>query len=196
MAGIPGGAGGGAPKTIGDIIGERLLSALEEQEERLDTQLHEMDKMDDDEIERMRRARMEQLKKVSRQKSEWLAAGNGEYREVDDQKRFFEELKPSARAVVHFFRPSTRRCEILDKHLSILARKHVETKFVRVNAERCPFLVDRLKIWMLPTLVLIKSGRTDHSIIGFDEMGGRDDFTTEELERLLLKYELVLESFC
>ena len=34
----------------------------------------------------------------------------------------------------------------MDKHLAILAPKHVETKFCKINAEKCPFLTDRLKI--------------------------------------------------
>ena len=112
------------------------------------------------------------------------------------RKRFFEELKGSSRAVVHFYRPTTRRCEIIDKHLHLLAAKHVETKFLRVNAEKSPYLTEKLHIWMLPTLVCVKEGKTDHSIVGFDEMGGRDNFTTEELEGLLLKYNAVLEAYC
>jgi hypothetical protein len=88
------------------------------------------------------------------------------------------------------------RCEIVDSHLATLARKHVETRFIKVNAEKSPFLCERLKIWMLPTIVLIKEGRTDHSIVGFEELGGRDSFTTEDLERLLLKHEVILEQFC
>jgi hypothetical protein len=195
MASAAGGAGEG-PRTIGDVVGERLLTMLEAHEEALDNEIHALDRMDEDAVERMRRDRLEQLKRVAKQKQEWLAHGHGTYREVDDQKRFFDELKTTARAVVHFYRPSTRRCEILDRHFDTLARKHVETKFLRVNAERSPFLVERLKIWMLPTVVCIKNGRTDHSIVGFDEMGGQDNFTTEDLERLLLKYEVVLETFC
>jgi hypothetical protein len=188
--------GPAAPTTIGDVIGQRLLTALEAQEEKLDQEIHKLEAMDEDEIERLRRSRMDQMRKLQSQRAEWLSHGHGEYREVQDQKRFFEELKPSPRAVVHFYRPSTRRCEIFDKHLSILARKHVETKFLRVNAEKSPFLTERLKIWMLPTVVLIRDGKTDHSIIGFDELGGNDDFSTELLENILLKYGIVLESFC
>ena len=96
---------------------------------------------------------------------------------------------------MHFYRPTTRRCEILDKHLGLLARKHMETKFMRVNAEKSPFLCERLGIWMLPTVVIINAGKTEHSIVGFDEMGGNDAFHTEELERLLIKYGNVLEAF-
>jgi hypothetical protein len=130
---------------------------LQSAEEQLDEQLHVLDKLEksEDDMERLRRSRLDQLKKMQNQKAEWIAAGHGEYRECDDQKRFFDDLRNSPRAVVHFYRPTTRRCEIVDKHLGLLARKHLETKFVRVNAERCPFLCERLNIWMLPTIVLI-----------------------------------------
>jgi hypothetical protein len=69
--------GGGA--NIGEIVGQRLLSALEAAEEQLDDQLHRMDKVehDEDEMERIRRARLDALKRTTKQKSEWLAAGHG-----------------------------------------------------------------------------------------------------------------------
>jgi hypothetical protein len=60
--------------------------------------------------------------------------------------------------VVHFYRPTTRRCEIVDKHFYALAAKHMETKFLRVNAEKAPFLVEKLHIWMLPTIVCVQNG--------------------------------------
>jgi hypothetical protein len=183
-------------ESIGEVFGQRLLSVLEAEEEKLDNELHKLERMDEDEMESLRRQRMDHMRKVASQKSAWLAAGHGEYREIDDQKRFFDELKAAPRAVVHFYRPTTRRCEIIDRHAHVLARKHVETKFLRVNAEKAPFIAERLKIWMIPTIVLIKEGRTEHSIVGFDELGGRDDFATEDLERLLLQHGAILESFC
>jgi len=184
-----------AAPNVGDVVGERLLGMLQSAEEQLDEQLHVLDKLEksEDDMERLRRSRLDQLKKMQNQKAEWIAAGHGEYRECDDQKRFFDDLRNSPRAVVHFYRPTTRRCEIVDKHLGLLARKHLETKFVRVNAERCPFLCERLNIWMLPTIVCIVNNKTEHSIVGFDEMGGNDNFQTEELERLLTAYKALLE---
>jgi hypothetical protein len=159
-------AGGGAdgPRTIGDVIGERLLGVLEAEEEKLDRKLQALEDMDEDDVERLRARRLDQMKKFAKQKSEWLANGHGEYRECDDQKRFFDELRAAPRAVIHFYRPSTRRCEIIDKHFYALAPKHIETKFLRVNAERSPFLAERLHIWMLPTIVCCRDGKTDHSI--------------------------------
>lgn len=170
--------------------------ALEAAEEKLDEKIDKLDKLDEDDVERLRRQRLDQLKRAQKQRQQWSAQGHGDYTEIVDEKTFFGDLKKEQRAVVHFYRSATRRCEIVDSHLATLARKHVETRFIKVNAEKSPFLCERLKIWMLPTIVLIKEGRTDHSIVGFEELGGRDSFTTEDLERLLLKHEVVLEQFC
>lgn len=194
MAGM--GGAGGAPN-VGDVISEAILKTLEKAEEKLDRELERLDERpDEDELERLRRERLDQLRKVQTEKAKWLAQGHGDYRDCVDQKQFFEELKKETRAVVHFYRPSNRRCDIVDAHLRVLSRKHVETKFMRVDAERSPFVAERLKIWALPTIVLVKDGKTDHSIIGFDEFGGRDDYTTETMERVLLAHGLVLESYC
>lgn len=196
MAAAGGGGGGGeGPKTVGDIIGETLLRTLEAAEEKLDDKLAKMERMDEDEYEKILARRREQMRRVAAEKTKWMAAGHGDYRDCGDQKSFFDELKKESRAVVHFYRPSTRRCEIVDKHLALLARKHVETKFMRVDAERSPFLAERLKIWALPTIVLVKDGRTDHSIVGFDDFGGRDDFPTEAMEAVLLAHKVIMESF-
>ena len=49
----------------------------------------------------------------------------------------------------------------------------------QINAEKSPYLVERLKIWMLPTLALIRQEKTVDYVVGFDDMGGKDDFSTE-----------------
>lgn len=90
--------------------------------------------------------------------------------------------KKSPNIVVHFYRDSTERCKIVDKHLQILAKKHIEAKFCKVNAEKSPFLTQRLRIKVIPTVALIKDNKTKDYIVGFDDLGGRDDFSTEMLE--------------
>lgn len=54
-----------------------------------------------------------------------------------------------------------------------------EVELLQINAEKAPFLVERLKIWMLPTLALVKQEKTTDYVVGFDELGGKDDFQTE-----------------
>lgn len=50
---------------------------------------------------------------------------------------------------------------------------------MQIHAEKSPYLVEKLKIWMLPTLALIRQEKTVDYVVGFDDMGGKDDFTTE-----------------
>ena len=102
----------------------------------------------------------------------------------------------------HFYRDDFFRCKVIDKHLNILARKHMETKFCKINAEKCPFLtgilnevlfiyqyrfliqlsVERLRIKTLPTLALVKDAKTKDYVVGFTDLGNTDEFTTEMLE--------------
>ena len=85
----------------------------------------------------------------------------------------------------------TPRCQIVDAHFERLAPNHVECRFVKIDAEKNPFLVERLGIILLPTIVLIKDGKTDHAIHGFDEFGGIDDFRTEDMAFVLSNYGMI-----
>lgn len=55
--------------------------------------------------------------------------------------------------------------QVMDKHLSILAKQHIETRFVKINAEKSPFLAEKLKIIVLPTLALIKNAKVDDYVV-------------------------------
>ncbi|XWS62977.1 hypothetical protein CRYUN_Cryun06bG0057000 [Craigia yunnanensis] len=95
------------------------------------------------------------------------------------------------RVVCHFYRENWP-CKVMDKHLSLLAKQHIETRFVKIHAERTPFLAERLKIVVLPTLALIKNAKVDDYVLGFDELGGTDEFGTEDLEERLAKAQVIL----
>jgi len=122
------------------------------------------------------------MKKVASQKESWKAQGHGVYSEITEEKEFFDVCKKSKNVICHFYRDSTFRCKIVDKHLEILARKHLETKFVKISVDRAHFLCDRLKIHILPTIACISDGKTKDYIKGFDDLGGHDEFSTEMLE--------------
>jgi hypothetical protein len=53
----------------------------------------------------------------------------------------------------------------MDKHLSILAKQHVETRFVKVHAEKAPFLTEKLRIVVLPTLALVKNTKVEDYVV-------------------------------
>ena len=43
---------------------------------------------------------------------------------------------------------------------------------------------------MLPSIVLVKEGKTEYTVRGFDELGG-EDFDTDRLEALLSFREII-----
>lgn len=160
-------------------IASKVMEVTQAMEAELDREIERLDKMDDDDMEALREKRLQQLKRENDQKRDWLQKGHGEYLEISSEKEFFAECKDSPRVVVHFYRPTTVRCEIVDKHLKLLAGKHLETKFVKLNAEKAPFLTERLHVKVIPTLLTFKDSVTNDRIVGFDELGGTDDFSTE-----------------
>ena len=99
--------------------------------------------------------------------------------------------KKSENVVCHFYKDDSFRCKILDKHLAALAPKHVETKFCKIDATKCPFLTDRLKIRVIPTMAVIKDSKTKDYIIGFTDLGNTDEFSTEMLEWRLARSDII-----
>ncbi|KAF4694542.1 Thioredoxin domain-containing protein 9 [Perkinsus olseni] len=97
-----------------------------------------LDNLKEDDIEEIRRKRLEEMK--------------------EDYKASLA-AKDSRLMVCHFYRPTTWRCQIVDKHLTVLAEKYIGTRFVKINAEKSPFLCDRFRIMMLPTMMLVKDGK-------------------------------------
>ncbi|EER14241.1 hypothetical protein Pmar_PMAR029307 [Perkinsus marinus ATCC 50983] len=179
-------------RTVGDMLADTLITAMKEKEEQLDKEIEKLDNMKEDDIEEIRRKRLEEMKEDYKASLELRSKGHGEYKELHSEREFFEAAKVSKLMVCHFYRPTTWRCQIVDKHLSVLAEKYIGTRFVKINAEKSPFLCDRFRIMMLPTIMLVKDGKTEHSVIGFDEFGGRDDFDTDAIEESIYNNLIVV----
>lgn len=80
----------------------------------------------------------------------------------------------------------------MDKHLKLLTPKYFDTKFICIDAENCPFFVTKLGIKVLPCVILFRDGVAVDRIVGFQELGGVDDFATKALESRLLKADLLV----
>eukprot|EP00095_Tigriopus_kingsejongensis_P007907 maker-scaffold132_size323655-snap-gene-2.23 protein:Tk07907 transcript:maker-scaffold132_size323655-snap-gene-2.23-mRNA-1 annotation:"thioredoxin domain-containing protein 9" len=176
---------------IGQVLSEQMMAAARVVEDQLDAEMSKLEKLDEDDLELLKVRRLEAMKQHQKQKQEWMVQGHGEYSEIPEEKEFFNVTKNSAKVVVHFYREETFRCKILDKHLAILANKHMETKFCKINAEKCPFLVERLRIKVIPTMACIKDAKTRDYIVGFTDLGNTDEFSTEMLEWRLAHSEII-----
>ncbi|KAK9097249.1 hypothetical protein Sjap_022746 [Stephania japonica] len=176
---------------IQEIIEKQVLTVAKAVEDKIDDEIHALDRLELDDLEALRERRLQQMKKMAEKKSRWISLGHGEYSEIPNEKEFFSVVKASDRVVCHFYRENWP-CKVMDKHLALLAKRHIETRFVKIQAEKSPFLAEKLKIVVLPTLALIKNAKVDDYVVGFDELGGTDEFSTEELEERLAKAQIII----
>ncbi|KAG6570879.1 Thioredoxin domain-containing protein 9-like protein, partial [Cucurbita argyrosperma subsp. sororia] len=179
-----------ASRNIQEILEKQVLTVAKAVEDKIDDEIAAIDRLDLDDLEALRERRLQQMKKMAEKRSRWISLGHGEYSEIPVEKDFFSIVKASDRVVCHFYRDNWP-CKVMDKHLGILAKQHIETRFVKINAEKSPFLAEKLKIVVLPTLALIKNAKVDDYVVGFDELGGTDEFSTEELEERLAKCQVI-----
>ena len=88
--------------------------------------------------------------------------------------------------IVHFFHKDFERCKIFDMHLRNISKKHTETKFASLDAEKAPFFVTKLQIQVLPTIICFYNGVATDRVVGFEELGGKDEFPELLLVRRLI----------
>ncbi|KAI9227895.1 MAG: thioredoxin-like protein [Piptocephalis tieghemiana] len=163
--------------------------ATKEEEEEEDSELDEADLLDeidnDPELTGYREQRLKELKEEADRAKILRDSDRGRYTELQSEKEVLKVTTSEKRCIVHFFHQEFRRCKIMDKHLDILAKSHIETRFCRVDVQKAPFLVERLKVQVLPCVVGFVDGITVDRLVGFEELGHNDSFSTEALEHLL-----------
>ncbi|WJX74841.1 Thioredoxin domain-containing protein plp3a [Trifolium repens] len=88
----------------------------------------------DPELEKLHADRIAAFKKEAEKREAWKKKGHGEYREVTEGD-FLGEVTRSEKVICHFYHKEFYRCKIMDKHLKSLSSKHIDTKFIRLDAE-------------------------------------------------------------
>lgn len=153
---------------------------------------------EDEALRTLRQNRLRQIKRAQREKVEQVGKGHGQYREIL-QDDFLKEMTSSDRVICHFYHRDFERCKIMDHHLKRLSMRHLETKFVKIDAEKAPFFVNKLVIRTMPTVCFFYDGVCKGKIIGFDGLsdempeGKEDEWPTITLARLMGKC-LIIDS--
>jgi thiol-disulfide isomerase/thioredoxin len=171
-------------------------AAAKREEETDDNDYRDRDELEDGgddedyELRLLREKRLKEIRNTEIQRLENLAKGHGQYREIV-QDEFLTEVTGSFHVICHFYHREFPRCKIMDKHLEKISQRHVETKFVYINAEKTPFFVEKLKIRTMPTLVFFEDGVATGKQIGFEGLsdvmpeGREDEWRTVQLARIL-----------
>lgn len=150
------------------------------------------EKLEDD-IEVIRQRRLQQLMQESALKNKFLSLGHGTYSEITEAE-FLKCCTESPRVVVHFYHKDFRRCAILDSHISKIAPAALGCRFVRIDSEKAPFFVGKLKVKVLPSAIFFINGVATHRLTGFAELVGGDDFRTAELVKVLEENRMLEQS--
>merc|ERR1711988_1019539 len=124
------------------------------------------------------------MKREAEERQEWAFNGHGSLSKIE-QKEFFEVTKMSERVIVLFTRDANKYGSIMKEHFQVLAARHMEARFLWVDAENAPFLTERLNIWMLPTIVCIKDNKVKCQHNGLNEIDGSGKYSSGMLEYLL-----------
>ncbi|CAL5360390.1 unnamed protein product [Camellia sinensis] len=159
---------------VQEIIEKQVLTVAKAVEEKIDDEIHTLDRLDLDDINVLRECCHQQIKKMKEKQSRWIALSHGENSEIPAEKDIFSVREGHASWVSNYnlamlgvlcVKTALFIYAVMDKHLSILAKQHIETRFVKIHAEKSPFLAEKLKIVVPPTLALIKSAKVDDYVV-------------------------------
>lgn len=140
------------------------------------------DLLDDPELNHLHEQRLAELKSEREKRQQMSHKGHGEVTDISEGE-FLDVVTKTELVACHFFHKDFERCKIMDKHLKILAPKYFATRFCKINAPDTPFFVAKLQVQMLPCVIMFVNGVAVDRVVGFDELGKKDDFDTDVLER-------------
>nr|XP_033800875.1 phosducin-like protein 2 isoform X1 [Geotrypetes seraphini] len=134
----------------------------------------DLDEEDERAIEQYRQQRIQELKSLQRRQT------FGELTEIisDQYVKEVTNAGEDVWVVLHLYSSSIPVCMQLNHHLSLLARKFPETKFLMAIATNC---IKNYPDKCLPTLFVYKNGQIKGQFIGIVECGGTN-LKLEELE--------------
>merc|ERR1740120_235261 len=148
---------------------------------------------DDDDLEALRARRRQQMKEKQEKRLKYQALGHGSYDEIEEEA-FLKTVTASERCVVHFYHKHFEKCKVMDMHMGKCARKFLGTRFVKLDAEKAPFFVEKLKIKTLPCAVVFNDGVAVGRQVGFDGLGG-EEFATVQLAWNIKEWSGLEEDF-
>ncbi|KAJ3252395.1 hypothetical protein HDU77_005176 [Chytriomyces hyalinus] len=170
---------------------QEIHSEPEAKELDEDALFEELEKDDDHLLADMRERRMAELRAEMMQAQEEASSSFGSYENILSEKEVLLITTSTDKCVVHFYHKEFRRCQIMDRHLGTLARKHGKTRFLKIDVEVCPFLVEKLQIKVLPCVIPFINGVSVDRLVGFEELGESDAFQTAILEKRLAETKVL-----
>ncbi|KAI8918492.1 thioredoxin-like protein [Powellomyces hirtus] len=150
-----------------------------------DELFRELERDDDSYLAAHREQRIDELKREMQKLEEAKTYAYGTYETISTESEVLKITTTTKNCVVHFAHKNFRRCQLMDTHLNEIARKHQKTRFVRIDVENAPFLVEKLKVQVLPCVIPFIDGASVDRLIGFELVGDSDNVPTSAIETWL-----------
>lgn len=117
-----------------------------------------------------------------------IEQGYGNVETLINEEDVFKITTTERYVVLEFYHENFNKCIKMDEKLKILSQKHLFTKFLKINVKDAPFLINKLKIKILPIVIIYNFGIESNRLIGFDKLkfDNSGDFEIESLEKFLL----------
>ncbi|CEH12137.1 ATP binding protein [Ceraceosorus bombacis] len=167
-------------------VGARQEDDLDEDAEEDDDAIFEQLEQEADSLSgEWKEKRLRQMREEAAEKALFAQStdAHGKFTEPSSEKDLMRQLAENDGVVVHFYKADFKRCGIVDRHLDFLAPLHPRTLFLKISVFNSPFLVHKLSIQTLPCIVLFGSGgKVLDQIVGFEDLGNKDEFGTGVLE--------------
>ncbi|WWC64416.1 uncharacterized protein I303_107026 [Kwoniella dejecticola CBS 10117] len=126
--------------------------------------------------------RIEALQREIKQVKNLKESDNGRVVTFVEEKLLIERMSKERYVLLHFFHNDFSRCKIMDQKLSELAPQYPHTLFLRASVSDIPFLVSKMAVQVLPCVMCFVDGKAVDRLIGFEELGDSDQFTSKVLE--------------
>merc|ERR1712178_86890 len=154
-------------------------------EAAVDDELQRVENLEEEDLAKIKANRLKEMRRKAEEEQMNKHNGHGELSKINDLQEFFAAAKKSNRMIVIFTRNSNKYGKAMLEHAEVLAQRHLEARFLWVDAENAPFLTDRLNIYMLPTIVCIQDNKVHKQHNGLNEIDGSGKYTSGTLEYLL-----------
>mgnify|MGYP001070520600 CR=1 FL=1 len=142
-----------------------------------------LDDVDDQFLQSHRQQRLQQLKAQFSEINSAIGSGNVGVQTAIRELDVMSCVTCSETVVIHFFQENFEKCSVINKFMDQLSERHLTVKWVRINVLNAPFLVEKLKIKVLPCLVIYKNLNLFLKILGY-EFNGNDLNATPTVQKL------------
>ncbi|CAO3630794.1 unnamed protein product [Mucor hiemalis] len=137
----------------------------------------ELEREEDNDVATMREKRIKEIQNELNRRHARAENQHGLYTDITKEKEFMDITTSEKYVVGHFYHKDFRNS---------LAEKYYDTRFIKIEVQNAPFLVEKLQIKVLPCVMAWVNGYAQTKIVGFDDLGNTDGFATAAIELKLI----------